>query len=196
MPHLFSPLISNLQLIVEHGGYVILFLMAILEGVPVIGSLVPGHTTVIISGFLAKLHIMNIGIVVPLVIVAAMIGDYVGYLLGKKYGYEFLKSFGKFLYIKDEYIEKTKALIGKHTGKSIIIGRFNPITRPLVPFIVGAGHVHANKFWVFDFIGVSTWAILSIGLGYVFGASYHAVAGVFGKFIFKKENQLKRTRQI
>ena len=102
MLHFFGPLISNLQLIVEHGGYFILFVITVLEGVPVIGSLVPGHTTVILSGFFSKLHIFNINIVVPLVIISAMIGDYTGYYLGRKYGYGFLKKFGKLLFIKEK----------------------------------------------------------------------------------------------
>ena len=96
MTHFFGPIISNLQSIIEHGGYFILFLITILEGIPAIGSLVPGHTAVILSGFLSRLHILNIGIVIPVVVVAAMIGDYTGYFLGKKYGYGFLKTFGKY----------------------------------------------------------------------------------------------------
>ncbi len=183
MSHFFAPLVSNLQTIVEHGGYLALSLITVLEGVPAIGSLVPGHTAVILSGFLSRLHILNIGIVIPLVIIMAMIGDYTGYFLGRKYGYDFLKKFGKLLFIKDEYIEKARTVIGNHTGKSIIFGRFNPITRPLVPFIIGASHVHAKKFWFYDFIGVFIWSVTSIGIGYIFGASYHAVAGIFGKFI-------------
>ena len=184
MHHFFTPLVSNLQTIIEHGGYAVLFLITILEGIPAIGSLVPGHTTVVLSGFLAKLHILNIGIVIPLVIVAAMIGDYIGYYFGKKYGYGFLKRFGKLLFIKDAYIEKAKTVIAAHTGKSIIFGRFNPITRPLVPFIIGASNVHISKFWLFDFIGVFIWSISSLAIGYIFGAGYHAVAGIFGKFVF------------
>lgn len=183
MSHILAPFISNLQSIVEHGGYIILFLITILEGIPAIGSLVPGHTAVILSGFLSRLYILNLYIVIPVVMIAAMLGDYFGYYLGKKYGYGFLKSFGKVLFIKDEYIEKAKLIINAHTGKSIIFGRFNPITRPLVPFVIGASHVKAQKFWLFDFIGVFIWSIISILIGYIFGASYHAVAGILGKFI-------------
>ena len=84
MSHFFAPLVSNLQTIVEHGGYLALSLITVLEGVPAIGSLVPGHTAVILSGFLSRLHILNIGIVIPLVIIMAMIGDYTGYFLGRK----------------------------------------------------------------------------------------------------------------
>lgn len=183
MSHFLAPLVANLESIVEQGGYIILLLLTILEGVPVIGSFVPGHTVVILSGFLARLSVFNIWAIVFIVIVAAMLGDFSGYVLGKKYGYDFLKRFGKFIFIKDEHIEKAKQIVSNHTGKAIIFGRFNPITRPLIPFIIGASKIHINKFWLFDFIGVTLWSFISIGIGYIFGASYHVAAGIFGKFI-------------
>lgn len=184
MSHIFAPIIANLQSTIEQGGYLILFIITIIEGIPAIGSLIPGHTVVILSGFLAKLGIFNLYIIIPLIIIGAMIGDLTGYFLGKKYGYNFLKFFGKFLFIKEEYIEKTKSLINTHTGKSIIIGRFNPITRPLAPFIIGASHVHMKKFWFYDFVSVFLWTIVSVAVGYAFGASYHVASGIVGKFIF------------
>ncbi len=184
MRDIFQPIIANLESIIEHGGYAVLSLITILEGVPIIGSLIPGHTVVIISGFLAKLGVFHINLVILIVIVSAMLGDFSGFYLGKKYGYDFLRKFGKMFFIKEEYIEKARQIVSNHTGKAIILGRFNPITRPLIPFIVGASKVHINKFWLFDFISVALWALSSIGIGYVFGASYHLVVGVIGKFIF------------
>jgi undecaprenyl-diphosphatase len=183
MAHLFSPIIGNIEFIVEHGGYSILFLITILEGIPFIGPFIPGHTTVILSGFLIKIGIFSWLPVFVLVIVGAMIGDAIGYILGRKYGFIFLEKFGKYIFIKPEHIEKTKKIVEKHTGKAIIFGRFSPITRPLAPFVVGASGVHIKRFWFFDFIGVSIWAIGSIVLGYIFGASYHAVVPILGKFI-------------
>lgn len=182
MSHLLAPIIDNLQIIVEHGGYTILFLITILEGIPLIGPLVPGHTVVILSGFLVKLGIFNIWAVLFLVIFGALIGDVIGYSIGKKYGFVFLKKFGKYLFIKDEHIEKAKNIVNNNTGKAIILGRFSPFTRPLAPFIVGASGVHTNKFWFYDLIGVLIWAVSSVVIGYIFGASYHIIAGYVGKF--------------
>lgn len=183
MHNLFGPILSHLQFALEHGGYIVLFIITTIESLPALGSLVPGHTVVILSGFLAKLGLLHLSVVIPIVIVAAMLGDYIGYYLGSRYGYPFLKSFGKLLFIKEEYIDKARNIINNHTGKSIVIGRFNPITRPLVPFIIGASNVHVSKFWLFDFLGVLLWSLLSIGIGYIFGASYHIAAGILGKFI-------------
>jgi undecaprenyl-diphosphatase len=174
---------QNLRLIVEHGGYFFLFITTILEGVPIIGQFVPGHTIVILSGFLAKLQILSIVKVSLIVIMAAMVGDIIGFYLGKKYGINFLTRFGSLFFIKKEYIEKVTQLVKEHPAKTIILGRFSPITRPLSPFITGASGTSTKMFWLYDFIAVTLWSLFSIGIGYVFGASYHTASIMFGKFI-------------
>ncbi len=183
MSNLFHYIGNNLQAIVEHGGYLFLFITTVLEGIPLVGQFIPGHTIVIISGFLAKLHILSLLKVVIIVNIAALIGDATGFLLGKKYGFEFLTKFGSYFFIKKEYLEKARILIQEHPAKTIIIGRFSPITRPLSPFIVGASGLHIKKFWLIDFIAVLFWSISSIAIGYIFGASYHTASVVFGKYI-------------
>jgi undecaprenyl-diphosphatase len=183
MSNIFVPIINNLQTLIENGGYTLLFFLTVLEGIPLIGTFVPGNTMVFVAGFLAKLDVFDIYAVGFIVILAAMLGDLSGYYLGKRYGYNFLDVFGKFFYIKKEYIEKAKTIVGNHTGKAIILGRFNPITRPLIPFIIGASGVHINKFWLWDFVGAILWGVSSVAVGYIFGASYHLVAGIFGKYV-------------
>ncbi len=182
MSHFLGPIINNLQVIIEHGGYSILSLVTILEGMPLIGSLIPGHTIVILSGFLAKIGIFNLSAVVIIVTASAFAGDVIGYFLGRRYGLALLEKFGRYIFLKPEHIERARTLINKHTGKAIIFGRFNPITRSLIPFIIGTSHSSLRRFWFYDFMGVVIWAFGSIALGYVFGASYHVAAGLIGKF--------------
>ncbi len=187
MSSIFHSFINNIQSIVEQGGYIVLLLISILEGLPIIGPLVPGHTVVIFSGFLAKIDVLNILIVVPIVLFGATLGDFTGYLLGRKYGLSLFHSlvhrFGRFFFVKKEHIEKVQNLVKNHMGKSIIFGRFNPLTRPLTPFIVGASDVPMGKFFFFDVIGVCIWGVGSIALGYIFGASYGIASAYAGKFV-------------
>lgn len=183
MFHFISLISHNLLKIVEHGGYFFLFFSTILEGIPLIGQFVPGHSIVIISGFLSKLHILNLTMVMIVVSVGAMLGDVAGFFLGKKYGFAFLNKFGPYFFIKKEQIEKARQLVQANSIKTIIIGRFSPITRPLSPFIVGASGIHAKHFWLFDFIAVLIWSTLSVGIGYIFGASYHAASALLGRYI-------------
>ncbi len=179
----FTNLIFNLESIVRQGGYSVLFIVSFLEGLPIIGQFVPGHTIVIFSGFLTKIGILNIYSVLILVVFAAMLGDITGFLFGRKYGFTFLKKFGKYFFVTEAHIEKARRLITEHVGKTIVLGRFSPITRQLTPFIVGASGIHIHKFWLFDFIGVLLWTISSVLIGYIFGAGYHIAAPALGKFI-------------
>lgn len=174
----------NLQAIVEQGGYLFLFITTVLEGIPIIGQFIPGHTIVIIAGFLAKLHLMNIWNIIIIVIFSAMLGDVIGFLIGRKYGLPFLTKFGPYFFIKKEYIERVQNLINNNLAKTVLIGRFSPLTRPLAPFIVGASGTSVKKFWLYDFLAVVAWSLLSIFIGYIFGASYHVVSAIVGKYIF------------
>jgi undecaprenyl-diphosphatase len=181
--HLFAPFIAHLESLVSSGGYFIIFITSVLEGIPLIGSAIPGHTVIILAGFLAKIGTLSL---IPVLIVGAggaIIGDAIAFMLGAKYGYGFLEKTARYLNIKPEHLEKAKAVIAKHTGKAIIMGRFSPITRPLTPFLVGASGTHINKFWLYDIIGSLTWAVSSIAIGYIFGVGYQNAAGFFGKFV-------------
>lgn len=183
MFHFLAPLIHNLQAIVEHGGYLLLFITTYIEGIPIVGQFIPGHTIVLISGFLAKLGVLKIYKVLIIVIVGATLGDVTGFLLGKKYGFNLLIKISSYFSIKKEYIERVRVLINENTIKTIILGRFSPITRPLSPFIVGASGIDAKKFWFFDILSVVLWSSVSVAIGYIFGASYHTVSVALGKYI-------------
>lgn len=181
--HLFSNIVNYIELGATHGGYTFLFLISIIEAIPLFGTIVPGHTAVIVSGFLAKIGIFNIWIVIILASFGAILGDMVGFYLGRKYGMSLIDRFKSRFFINEKHIEKTRSLINKHTGKALIIGRFNPFTRPLMPFVVGANHTPTGTFWIFNIIGGILWATASVMIGYIFGFGYHIAAQYIGKGI-------------
>ena len=196
--HYISDFTKLVETIAVVGGYPFMFLTVLLEGVPLLGTFVPGHISIIVAGFLIRVGVFNVWITCALAIIAAVSGDYIGFFLGRKYGLSLIDRVKPYFFITDEHIAKVQKLLGKHTGKAMILGRLSPVTRSLMPFIVGASHTdnytdeHANKnakkseekrFWIFNFIGGSIWAIGSIFLGYAFGAGYQ-MANVFtGKTI-------------
>lgn len=167
----------------RHGGYLFLFLISIVEAIPFIGAFVPGHTAVIVSGFLAKIGVFNLWVVMALASAGAILGDMIGFYLGRKYGMSLADKLMPYFFIRAEHIEKARAMVGKHTGKALIIGRFNPITRPLMPFIVGSSHSKIARFWIFNIIGGIMWATSSVLLGYVLGLGYHTAAGYLGRLV-------------
>ena len=177
----FSVIVSHTQAVIAAGGYPFLFLAVFLEGLPLIGTLVPGHVAIIAGGFLAKVGVLNLYWVLSITIIGAILGDLMGFHLGRKYGMPLIDRLRRYFFVKDSQIEKTRSLIAKHTGKALVIGRFSPITRALMPFLVGTGHTSYKKFWLFNIIGAVSWAVSSILIGYAFGASYHAISGYVGK---------------
>jgi len=162
-------------------GYLILFLIALLEATPVGGILVPGQTIVIIAGVMAKFGIFHFWIVVALAAVGAIAGDYAGYIIGKKYGYGFLSKYGKYFFFKKEQLEKTKKLMHAHCGKTLIIGRFNSFTRAFAPLIAGTSDIKLPKFATYGIISGISWAIFYAGLGYIFGQSYEIASKYIGR---------------
>ncbi len=181
--HLFSTFTNHLEALVTQGGYVFLFLITILEGIPVLGMAIPGHITIIMSGFLARIGTLNLCWVLTLAILGAILGDYIGFYLGRHYGIGFIDRLRPYFFITDRHIEKAQELLAKHTGKAMILGRFSPITRPLMPFLVGASKTSEARFWFFNTLGGVSWVVLSVMIGYIFGSGYHAAAGYMGKFV-------------
>src|SRR5690349_6375942 len=84
--HAFSAFTGNLEGSIAAGGYPILFLTVLLEGVRLLGTAVPGHVTIVIAGFLANIGILNLCWVIAIAIVAAILGDALGFHLGRKCG--------------------------------------------------------------------------------------------------------------
>ena len=171
----------NIESFVVAGGYPFLFFVVLLEGLPLIGTAVPGHFSIIIAGFLARMGVFNIYWVISLTVIAALLSDFIGFTLGRKYGLSLISRLRPYFFIKDSHIERAKKMLDTHTGKAMILGRFSPVTRALMPFLVGTGEIKAGKFWFYNIIGGISWAVLSIMLGYVFGEGYRYASGYFGK---------------
>lgn len=180
--HLFSAFTSHLEAIVTQGGYIFLFITTLLEGVPLLGMLVPGHISIIIAGFLGKVGILNIYWVGVIALVGAIAGDYIGFYFGRRYGMSFIDRLRPYFFVTQSHIDKAHALLDKHTGKAMIIGRFSPVTRALMPFLVGTSKTPASKFWLFNIIGAICWTVVSLAIGYIFGAGYGAAAQSVGTF--------------
>ncbi|MDD5165727.1 MAG: bifunctional DedA family/phosphatase PAP2 family protein [Candidatus Pacebacteria bacterium] len=179
----FATFSNNLNEIIVVGGYPIIFLTVILEGLPLIGTIVPGHVAIIVGGFLAHSGIMNVWWVVTVSMIGAVLGDAFGFYLGRRYGINLIDKFKRYFFIRDEHIKKAQNLLLKHTGKAMIIGRLSPMTRALMPFLVGIGKTSHTKFWIFNFIGAILWVGSSVILGYGFSFGFHAAASYFGKAV-------------
>ncbi len=182
--NIFSSLANLIESIIVQGGYFILFVTTLFEGIPVIGMVVPGHVAIMAGGFMAKLGNLDLVLVLIISIMGALIGDYVGFYIGKRFGMNFINKLRPYLFVSEANIDKANKLLSKHTGKALIIGRFIPTTRALMPFLVGTSSLTYGRFWFFNIIGGLLWVISTVMTGYLFGATYHLVSGYIGRILF------------
>lgn len=181
---IINDFLLNLPLpLIDHWGYLILFLSAMVEALPVFGSFFPGHTVVILGGFFVQLGVLRLDAAIVVASAGAIIGDLLGYIIGWKYGHDFIVRYGKHFFVNQEKYESTRRLVNEHAGKTLIVGRFNTFTRAFAPFIAGISHIKFAKFIFYDIVGGLAWAASSVLLGYIFGHSFAIAAKYFGRFV-------------
>jgi membrane-associated protein len=153
--------------------YAILFLIIFCETGLVVTAILPGDSLLFAAGSLCALGSrpesqLNIFIIIPLLIVAAIIGDAVNYSIGKALGPGYLEK-KNFRFVKKEHLEKTQRFYDKYGGKTIVLARFVPIVRTFAPFVAGIGKMPYPRFLMFNVVGAFAWVIICVVAGYAFG---------------------------
>lgn len=159
------------DLLTQYGTltYGILFLIIFVETGLIVMPLLPGDSLLFAAGALASATgKLDIAIIIPLLIVAALLGDNVNYFVGKFLSKQ-IKSRERILFFKRQYIEETEAFYEKHGGKTVIMARFVPIVRTIAPFVAGAGSMSYSKYITFCITGAILWVAGITILGYQFG---------------------------
>ena len=152
--------------------YVFLFVIVFAETGLIIASFLmpflPGDALIFTIGLLAQEESLNIWIVIPLLMFAAILGDNVNYYVGKRFG-DYIMNSEKDRFIKKSHIEKAKDFFDKNGKNSIIIARFVPVVRTIVPFLCGSTKVKYSTFLTFSIIGAFLWVGVIGLLGYNLG---------------------------
>jgi membrane-associated protein len=135
-----------------------------------IGFFLPGDSMLFTAGLLVATGTIqvNIWVLTALIIVAAIIGNQVGYLIGSKAGPALFNKPNSKLF-KRENVESAHAFFEKHGGKALILARFVPIIRTFVPVIVGVAQMSKRKFFTYNVIGAVLWGGGVTLLGYLLG---------------------------
>lgn len=139
-----------------------------------IGFFLPGDSILFTAGFLMSVGLFdfNIHLFVALVFVAAVTGDGVGYLFGKRVGRKLFTRPNSLLF-RQENIQKAEAFYEKHGGITVILARFIPVVRTFVPIVAGVGKMHYRAFLTYNVIGGLLWAVGLSYLGFLVGDLLH-----------------------
>jgi len=149
-------------------SYAMLFAIVFAETGLLIGFFLPGDSLLFTVGVVAGAGDLNIVGINLILIVAAIVGDAVGYTLGRNAGPRvFSRPDSKFF--KQEHLLRTKAFYEKHGGKTIIYARFVPIVRTFAPFVAGVAQMPYSRFAAFNVFGGIGWVVLMTMSGYFLG---------------------------
>ena len=173
---LFLHLDVHLASFVDQYGimvYAIMFAIIFIETGLVIWPFLPGDSLLFTAGALSATGVLDIRLVIPLLIIAAIAGDAVNYAIGRRIGPKvFTAHDNQGLFhrlLNRQHLEKAHAFFEKHGGMAVVSGRFVPIVRTFVPFVAGAAEMTAATFVFFNIIGAVIWVGLCAGAGYLFG---------------------------
>ena len=155
----------------ETGLIVLTFLMPFL----------PGDALIFAIGMIAANNQINFSVIIPLLMIAAILGDNVNYFVGKRFGNYILTNDSKF-FIKEKHLIKAKEFFERNGKQSIIIARFVPVVRTIVPFLCGTTGVPYRTFLLYSLFGAFMWVGLIGTIGYFLG-TFEFVKIHLGKFI-------------
>ena len=159
---------EGLKKLIESGSYLLLFAIIFAETGLLIGFFLPGDSLLFIAGFVASLGVMDIRIMIPLLCVAAIVGDSVGYFIGKKAGPPLFSRPDSRLF-KRKHLEQAHAFYEKHGPKTIVLARFVPIVRTFAPTVAGAANMDYKQFLTYNIAGGILWITSMSLLGYFLG---------------------------
>jgi membrane protein DedA with SNARE-associated domain len=153
-------------------GYFIVGAATFMENSVGAGVIVPGETLVIIGGFYARIGDLWLPWVIVAACLGAVLGDNVGYLIGRRYGRGFLERHGRRLFVTADRLARADAYYRRHGGKTVFLGRFIPVVRSVGCILAGIAHMPWRRFLVYDLAGAIVWGTGHSILGYAIGASY------------------------
>jgi membrane protein DedA with SNARE-associated domain/membrane-associated phospholipid phosphatase len=158
----------------------IVFAATVLEASAFIGFLFPGEIAVLLGGVLAFQGRVPLPAVIVAAVAGAIIGDSIGYYVGRRWGQHILREVGTripFLRRRvDEHLESAKAYLQRRGGAAVFLGRFTAALRVMVPGLAGMAEMPYGQFFAYNVAGGLIWGTSFVLLGYYAGAAWERVA--------------------
>ncbi len=149
-------------------GYAMLSGIVFAETGLLVGFVLPGDSLLFTVGVVVGAGQLNLALILLLLSCACLLGDWSGYLLGRRAGPAIFKRKDS-RFFKQEYLQRTQAFYDKHGGKTIIYAKFVPIIRTFAPFVAGVANMPFRRFLAFDIFGGIGWVFSMTILGYLLG---------------------------
>ncbi|MEO6471639.1 MAG: DedA family protein [Aeromicrobium sp.] len=160
-------------------AYLLIAFLVFAEAALFVGFVLPGETAVFLGGVLAATGNISLPVVLISVVAAAIIGDGVGYAVGRRFGPRILQF--KLLQPHMTRLDAAQTRLRERGGWAVFLGRFTAFLRAVMPGLAGASHMPWRRFVVFNAAGGLVWGIGVAMVGYGAGHSYEKAATWLGR---------------
>jgi membrane-associated protein len=165
----FFHFLFNVQGLIEWGGTLLVCAIVFIETGFFVGFFLPGDSLLVTAGVFAATGHLNLSKLLVLVPVCAIVGDQIGYWIGRKAGQAIYRRQDSFLFHK-RHLERAHQFYEKYGGKTVILARFVPIVRTFCPPVAGAAMMPYGRYFSFDVAGGILWVGSMILGGYFLGS--------------------------
>ena len=159
--------------------YGVVGLLVFAEDALFVGFVIPGETAAVLGGVAASRGNVSVAGMCVVVVLAAIVGDSVGYEVGSRYGVRLLKL--PVLRHRAARVDAGRARLARRGGPAVFGGRFVAFFRAVMPFLAGIAHMPYRRFLAYNAAGGLVWGLGCVLLGYLAGNSYAAVEKIFGR---------------
>ncbi len=160
---------------ITHWGYVAVFLAVLLGN---IGLPVPEESIILLSGYLAWRGTFSLPVAILVGIVSAIVGDNIGYWIGREGGRPLLLRYGRYLWLSRRTIRRAEKFFARHGHRAVFWGRFLAGIRFLAGPLAGISRMHFWQFFAYNAAGAVVYVTVVTMVGYVGGRHLHTVLGV------------------
>ncbi len=156
-------------------GYLAVFIFVMIES---LGIPFPGETMLLLGSFFVAIdHRLSLPFVIASAALGAIIGDNIGYAIGRKGGRplveHLIERYGRYIFLKPEHLARAERFFAKHGDKTVFFGRFISILRTWAAFLAGVNRMHWRTFLIYNAAGGIIWAAIYGTLGYLAGRFFH-----------------------
>ena len=159
-------------------GYLIVFFGVMAES---IGVPLPGETILIAAGVMVQRGHLDLGDAIVFGILGAVVGDQIGYWVGREGGRPFVLRWGRYVLITPERLERAERFFERHGGKAVFLARFFSGLRVFGALVAGMSRMHWRTFFLYNALGGATWATAAVLIGYFLGSSLALVQRWLGR---------------
>jgi len=160
--------IMDVQAIIEWGGTLMVCVIIFVETGLFVGFFLPGDSLLVTAGIFAARGDLNVITLLVLGSICAVVGDQVGYMIGRTAGHALYKRKDSFFFRK-KHLQKAHDFYEKYGGKTIVLARFVPIVRTFAPAVAGAAEMNYRRFVSFNVFGGILWVCSMVLLGFSMG---------------------------